>query len=281
MIRNAQAWNPFRFRKGFFVLAGWVTVFCYAAGAQSPPSVAITPGHSHNDYLRKHPLTDALTARMRSIEADVHLIKGELYVSHVRPLFRRKRRTLRELYLNPLMQWVADSGFVYANEPLLLLIDIKTDAAATYALLDSQLAAYEEMLCSWQNGTPRFGAVKVVLSGNRPVNAVRTAAYRRVALDGRLHDFEREIDPELIPVISTSSRSLNTIRPARAKKNAANKEELGMYVAQARAAGVYFRVWGAPDREWFWELALDAGIELVNTDKPRAFRNFVENRKKK
>lgn len=281
MIRNAQALNPFRFRKGFFVLV-WLSLGIYhAACAQSSSSVAITPGHSHNDYLQRHPLTDALTARMRSIEADVHLIKGELYVSHIRPIFRRQRRTLRELYLNPLMQWVADSGFVYTDEPLLLLIDIKTDAESTYALLDSQLAAYEALLCTWQNGTPRAGAVKVVLSGNRPVNTVRTAAYRRVALDGRRHDFEAEIDPELTPVISTSARSLRTIRPARAKEPQAIKDELHFYAKQAKAAGVYFRVWGAPDREWFWELALDAGIELVNTDKPRAFRNFVENRKRK
>ncbi len=281
MIHASNMLSPFRLRKGLFVFFYFLLGATATSLAQSATNEKLTPGHSHNDYLQNEPLFNALTARMRSVEADVHLIKGELYVSHIRPLFRRKNRTLRVMYLDPLMEWVREHGFVYQEEPLLLLIDIKTDAEATYAALDTQLADYEQMLYTWQEGVPKPGAVKIVLSGNRPVNAVKTASFRRVALDGRGSDFKTEIDPELTPLISTSARSLDTIRPARAKNANAIREELRAYATQANAGGIYFRVWGAPDRPWFWEAALDAGIELVNTDKPRAFRNFVENRKKR
>lgn len=279
MIRAVKRLNPFRNWRGFFVLAGLIAGVSVPSFTQSEPVETFLVGHSHNDYTRKNPLTDALSARMRSIEADVHLIKGELYVSHIRPLFRRPSRTLRQLYLEPLFELFTVQGFVYPDEPLLLLIDIKTDAEATYAVLDEQLKTFEEMLYTWEEGKASASAVKVVISGNRPVEQLRSAAFRRAALDGRLSDFNAPIDPELTPMISTSARSLRSIRPARAREPEKIVEELRIYAEQANAAGAYFRVWGAPDRDWFWELALEAGIELVNTDKPSAFRNFVENRR--
>src|ERR1035437_7651778 len=96
--------------------------------------IALPNGHSHNDYKQKHPLTDALNNGFTSIEADVFLIKGKLIVSHIRPFFN-KSKTLEALYLKPLYDSISKhNGNVYINykQPIILLIDIKTNASKTY-----------------------------------------------------------------------------------------------------------------------------------------------------
>ena len=47
--------------------------------------------HAHNDYLHRHPLTDALDRGFTSVEADVFLRGHELYLGHLRP-HRNKNR---------------------------------------------------------------------------------------------------------------------------------------------------------------------------------------------
>ena len=45
------------------------------------PSIPL-PAHSHNDYERTRPLFSALQLRFASVEADVHLVNGELRIGH-------------------------------------------------------------------------------------------------------------------------------------------------------------------------------------------------------
>lgn len=61
------------------------------------------PCHSHNDYERKHPLFDALSAGCTSVEADIWSLpkSTELYVGH-RKNSLSDDRTLKKLYLSPL-----------------------------------------------------------------------------------------------------------------------------------------------------------------------------------
>src|ERR1035437_7606946 len=104
-------------------------------------TIVLPNGHSHNDYKQKHPLTDALNNGFISIEADVFLIKGKLIVSHIRPFFN-KSKTLETLYLKPLYDSISKhNGNVYINykQPIILLIDIKTNASKTYFALNKLL----------------------------------------------------------------------------------------------------------------------------------------------
>nr|BFD86161.1 hypothetical protein StreXyl84_55620 [Streptomyces sp. Xyl84] len=57
--------------------------------------------HAHNDYAHPRPLLDALDHRFNSVEADIHLVDGELLVAHD-PADLDPRRTLASLYLDPL-----------------------------------------------------------------------------------------------------------------------------------------------------------------------------------
>ena len=81
--------------------------FCglMSVSAQSAPGVSISiptepilSGHSHNDYLRRTPLWDALSLGFISIEVDIHLVGGALLVGHdLEDLDPSK--TLQSLYL--------------------------------------------------------------------------------------------------------------------------------------------------------------------------------------
>ena len=59
--------------------------------------------HSHNDYVQANPFYGAYNANTPSIEADVYLVDGELYVAHLKKeLVIVPERTLRSMYLEPL-----------------------------------------------------------------------------------------------------------------------------------------------------------------------------------
>src|ERR1700755_2095594 len=105
--------------------------YCFAQSAPLPN------GFAHNDYRHKRPLYDALDNGFTNIEADIFLKNNKLIVAHVFPYFKGKR-TLETLYLKPLSERIAaNNGKVYTNynTPVILMIDIKTDAAKTYEAL--------------------------------------------------------------------------------------------------------------------------------------------------
>ena len=66
--------------------------------------------HAHNDYQHERPLLDALDHGFGSIEADIHLINGNLLVAHNRDE-AQPDRTLQGLYLDPLRQRIRRSAF--------------------------------------------------------------------------------------------------------------------------------------------------------------------------
>ena len=103
--------------------------------AAAQPVTPLAQAHAHNDYEHERPLYDALSHGFTSVEADVFLIFSELFVGHDAHELRLGR-TLESLYLNPLRERRTEqnggSVFDGSDEPLTLLIDIKTDGEATY-----------------------------------------------------------------------------------------------------------------------------------------------------
>ena len=53
-----------------------------AASAQIRPEAYLANAHSHNDYTRNNPFTQAYSLGFGSIEVDLYLKDGELYVAH-------------------------------------------------------------------------------------------------------------------------------------------------------------------------------------------------------
>lgn len=248
-----------------------------ASFAAPAAPVVLTRAYSHNDYEQPRPLEDALDRGFFGVEADCHLRGGELFVAHtgggIKP-----GRTLRTLYLDPLLARVrANGGRVYAGGPkgFLLMLDFKSDGEDSYALLERMLEPYREMLTLYHADRVEEGAVTIVISGHRPEGVLRAQAARYAGLDGRLADLGED-HPTLWPTISDSFASHFEWRGGR--MDPLERERLARYVSRAHARGRRLRFYGAPDREDAWELLLNAGVDLINTDHLEALRRFLTNR---
>jgi len=72
---------------------------------------------AHNDEQFNFPLLDSLQLGFNYIEADIHLIKNEIYVSHRKPFFPKNNNTLTKLYLEPLSYFFQKNNSTLFKNP--------------------------------------------------------------------------------------------------------------------------------------------------------------------
>jgi hypothetical protein len=229
--------------------------------------------HSHNDYRQKHPLLDALNYRFASVEADVFLIRGELYVSHTYPF--RGRQRLDSLYLEPLQKIInARGGKIYENASLILLIDIKSDAAKTYAALEKLLEKYKPLLTSYENGKIIPGAVTIILSGNKPYKTLEKETSRCAFIDQALLAMKVPSAENVFLMASTKYSSVLSWK-GKGPLSEAQKKKLEQLTATAHQQGRKVRLWAAPENEIVWKTLLDCGVDLITTDKLEKLSLFL------
>lgn len=239
----------------------------------------IVPAHAHNDYKNTTPLHNALNSGVSSIEVDVFLVKDELYVAHLRPLFPDKRKTLTELYLNPLQELVQQNGgCIYTNtnkqcEALYLMIDIKTDGVSTFNKLQQLMTQYPNLFAPIKGNEKLKAPVKLFISGKRPYNKIMEAKPIVAMLDGRPSDLAQQHSPQLMPVISDryknhlSWKGKGLPKPEEAKA-------LQQLVQQIHQQGKKLRLWAAPDTPKVWRFLLNYGVDWINTDQPKKFSQW-------
>ena len=207
----------------------------------------ILPGHSHNDYEQNRPLFDALDCNFKSIEADVYSIGDSLFVAHDFDQIK-SGRTLRNLYLEPLRKRIElNNGSVYGNgEEVILFIDIKDDALRTYQLLDKILKTYAKDLTVFENGEKKTGSIMVVVSGNRPIDFMKSQKTRYAGFDGRRENLDSGISPTLMPIVSdnwTKYFSWN----GNGEMPKEERLKLIDLATKAKTAGYILRLWGTPN----------------------------------
>ena len=264
-----------------FLLLVATAVGCAAAGpspsrvATTRPVMPLLHAHAHNDYEHPHPLTEALACGFCSVEADIHLIDGQLRVAHDRR-HALLAPTLQQLYLDPLRARVrANGGRVYpGGPPVTLLVDIKTDPVKTYAALSEVLAGYTEMLATWQNGKKTEGAIEVVVTGGVPRDVIAREQVRHVAIDGLVADAFGDAPASLIPQLNGHWREMFTWT-GRGEMSAGDRALLADIVDHAHARGIKVRFWDAPDDPVAWKALRSAGVDLVNTDDLEGLRDFL------
>jgi hypothetical protein len=241
-------------------------------------SVPLVRAHAHNDYEHGRPLLDALDRGFCSVEADIHLVESRLLVAHDRS-GARADRTLERLYLDPLAERVRrHGGRVYPGGSLFtLLIDFKTGADETYVALRSVLDRYASMLTEFAGPVVRTNAVTVVISGNRPFGLMSVESRRLAALDGRLKDLAGEAPVSLIPLVSDNWAMQFTWR-GEGTLPVKEAERLRGLVQQAHRQGRRLRFWALPDKPAAWQVAYDAGVDLINTDRLAELAAFLRSR---
>ncbi len=243
-------------------------------GSYDSPERVVRPldqAHAHNDYEHDRPLRDAMAQGFTSVEADVWLVDGELLVAHdledVDPAL-----TLESLYLDPLTRQVRRSGgSVYRDwvGSLQLLVDIKSEAEATYAAIDDELREHRRILTRF---APRMRerAVEVVISGNRPKQTMLDQETRFAGYDGRLADLDSGLPASFMPLVSDNWTNHFTWTGA-GPFAPAEHDKLLRYVRRAHGAGYRLRFWATPDvaseaRTSLWSVLVDAGVDHLNTD---------------
>ena len=259
---------PASFGAPGFSLALWLAVF--GSSLTGPAAELPTPlptAHAHNDYEHTRPLLDALDQGFCSVEADIHLVEGKLLVAHDRWKVQPER-TLEALYLDPLRERVRrHGGRVYPGGPeFFLLIDFKSDGAATWPVLKGVVARYAEMLTEFSDGGIRTNAVTIVLSGNSPRELLAAEPTRLAGIDGRLPDLDSNPPVTLVPWISESWSSRFEWRGS-GPLPAADQEKLATILTRAHGQGRKVRFWATPDFDGAWRLLREAGVDLINTDR--------------
>lgn len=238
--------------------------------------------HSHNDYEHNRPLLEALENGFISVEADIYLVDGELYVTHNRPDVKDPSRTLRALYLDPLLERVkAHNGRVYDGygEFFYLMIDIKSDGIETCKVLNRQLKDYISMISITDGKVDEQNKpVKIFISGNRTgkqPESFENENYHLFALDGRPEDLGKSIRPALMPVVSQDYWKMMTW-DGKGKIKPEEEKNLEEFIAKAHAEGKKTRLWGEPDNPELWAFLLGKGIDFINTDKLPELAEFLD-----
>ncbi len=242
--------------------------------------IPLTRAHSHNDYIRRHPLLDALEHGFCSVEADIHWVNGDLLVAH--DLDKCKpERNLRDMYLKPIFERVQrNNGHVFpTSSEFWLLIDIKSEPEKTYALLREQLEPYKAFLTRIENEKKISGAVTVVISGAVPRETITKEADRYAFMDGRIDDLEKNLSTDLVPWISNSWFSIFSWR-GKGEIPEQERQKLREIVKKAHEQGRKVRFWDIPQTDDCWEVLYKEGVDFIHSDVPYRLSNFFKTKKK-
>jgi hypothetical protein len=257
----------------------WVSVTLLASAAAlsaEPRDVRpLVQAHAHNDYEHARPLLDALDHGFCSVEADIWLAPEGLLVGHARKDLQ-PGRTLEALYLEPLRERVgANGGRVYRGGPIFyLLIDVKTEAEATYAALDKVLAGYADLLTVAREGVVQAKAVTAILSGNRASETIARQAVRYVGIDGRPENLDAKVSAELYPWISANWTTLFKWK-GDGPMPADEKQKLAALVKRTHEQGRKIRFWGTAENEAVWKELLAAGVDYINSDRLKELQKWL------
>ncbi|MDR0506504.1 MAG: alkaline phosphatase, partial [Dysgonamonadaceae bacterium] len=227
--------------------------------------------HSHNDYLNNQPFHDAYSNRFASIETDIFLVDGNLYVAHT-PDEINKNLTFKTLYLNPLLEQIRlNGGKAYPDgSSLQLLIDVKTNGEPTLRALEKLLQPVREYFDTEQNKN----AVRLVISGNMPTPA-RFKTFDRIFLfDGRSNI---SYSDEQMKRIAFYSAPLSAFSNWNGLGRFPEKEllEIRAFVDSIHAFGKKVRFWGNPDTKTCWQAFIKLGVDYINTDHPYELARFL------
>ncbi|PNS21124.1 Altered inheritance of mitochondria protein 6 [Sphaceloma murrayae] len=254
--------------------------------------------HSHNDYWRQIPLYSALSVGAVSVESDVWLVNGTLYVGHELSALTPER-TFESLYIDPLVSileaqnppsrfvtGVTDNGVFDAasSQTFYLWIDIKTDGATAWPAAVRALEPLRQrrwLTTVSGNGTVHPGPVTVIGTGNTPLAQVQGVSPRDYFWDAPIPTLGTtfsNITSSVSPVASTSfARAFGSVRTQGL--NGTQLSLLRSQVATAKSKGIRTRYWELPlwpvgTRNAIWRQLYDEGVDLLNVDDLEAAANF-------
>lgn len=254
-----------------FTLLFWAA--CLSTSVASTITYTVEKNaHSHNDYVRANPFYLAYNCHFASIEADVFLVDGELYVAHKLQEID-KSKTLRKLYLEPIKEKMKLNGNkIYADgKPLQLLIDLKTNNPETKQALQNILTEYKDCFDVLHNPC----AVQVVWTGNTPMPGEFNTYAPWIKFDGV---YPAIYTKDQLKRIAMVSLSLKTITKWRAKEDMSDQdyEKVLEVIRTVHAIGKPIRFWSVPDSPGAWDFFMKNEVDFLNTDHPQELANYLQ-----
>ncbi|KAL9629456.1 MAG: hypothetical protein Q9164_006873 [Protoblastenia rupestris] len=222
--------------------------------------IQLVPVHSHNDYVRRVPLFDALAVGCESVEADIWLQDNDLLVGHSEDSLK-KERTLRSLYIDPLTRVLeqqnkgrptaATATGVFDSSPstsLILLIDMKSDGLAIWSVLSAQLEPLREKgLLTIHNGSALIpGPITVVGTGNTPFDLVLNMTTRDIFFDAPLTSLSLSIYNATNSYYASSSLGAAVGKTWFGRLSSMQLRTVEAQTQSARDVGLKPRYWDTP-----------------------------------
>ena len=168
---------------------------------------------------------------------------------------------------------------VYPNDhgDFWLMIDIKTPAEQTFNALEQLLHRYMHLINTPLDTADDDHAVRIFLSGNRPVKRIVEHPNPPVALDGRPAELDADFPALLMPVVSEHFGRFNPYT-SRGKINPRKEARLISHINQVHRQGKKVRFWAHPDHPDTWAYLLSLGVDLINSDRLEALDAFLTDR---
>ncbi len=220
--------------------------------------------HSHNDYLQEVPFWSAYANGINSIEIDVFLKEGNLYVAHdesdILP-----HRTLQTLYLQPIA--AMKSLELGKGQSLQFLIDIKSEPYATLNQLKLVLEEYPKIVNDL--------SISIVISGNRPKvdDYFNYPAY--ITFDYQSLDAPKNSEIwDKVALISLSFKNFSSWN-GKGRLTIQDYKKVKSTIDKAHSYNKPFRFWGTPDSKTAWKVFVDLGVDYINTDMPYASTSYL------
>lgn len=248
--------------KNIFVLVGFF--FILSADAQKKYTSA--NAHSHNDYEQASPFTLAYENRFGSIEADIWLKDGNIFVAHdakdIQPA-----RTLAALYLEPIQQILQKQKNIYpGQQKMFLLIDIKTEALSTLAALIKELEQYPSIIQQKQ--------IIIAISGNRPKPEQYKDYPDFIQFDGRPTEAYDKESLKKVALISEAFYKFSLWKGEGTIKEE-EKKKMKTAVEASHQLKKPFRFWATPDTKDAWKTLMDIEADFINTDHIESLSHFL------
>ncbi|KUJ61228.1 alkaline phosphatase [Flavobacteriaceae bacterium CRH] len=247
-----------------------ITLFCLQfflfAQAQEYSSSNI---HSHNDYASALPFYGAYSNESGIIEADVFIVNNELFVAHTSKDIA-PQNTLKNLYLDPLAAKLKHlEGKAYpGNKPLILMIDIKSDADATLKLIAQQLKTYPEIISNKN--------IKIIISGNRPLPAQHKDYPEFIYFDGRLNENYSAEQLSRVEMISEDLGQL-TVWNGKGALTQTDLEKIQSIIKKVHDQHKKVRFWATQDNVNTWMTLMNLKVDFIGTDDVAALTQFIKN----
>ncbi|MEP6931223.1 MAG: alkaline phosphatase, partial [Flavobacterium sp.] len=246
-----------------------ILFFCLQLGlflqAQEYSSANI---HSHNDYASPLPFYEAYANETGVIEADVFLVKNDLLVSHTEKEINANN-SLKNLYLDPLLlKFKGLDGKAYkSGKPLILMIDIKSDADATLKVIAEQLKTYPELISNKN--------LKVVISGNRPLPSKWNEYPSFIYFDGRLNE---TYTPQELARVEMISEDLHQISVWNGKGviTQTDLEKIQAIIKKVHDQNKKVRFWATQDNVNTWMTLMNLKVDFIGTDNTSALTDFIK-----